>query len=607
MIFNNIIYFILVLLLFNISQPVSTPGLSLSLASGGLIVTWLIYAALCRLTFRALLHRIERVHGGDASRFTGKYFRLVSGLSILAILFFALAVYFFSLKYWVQRFPGAEGFSVIGGIIALSIYLFYLATLWHFAYPVYTSIFGTEISRVSYIRSNLNMNLPILFPWVALSLLYDLMALTPWARPGGFVDSIEGQTFIFGVFLTVLMIFMPGLVQFWWGCRPLEGSEKGRALRLFLKEKGFRYRNLLNWPIFEGKMMTAGIMGIIPRYRYILVTESLVEALSLEELKAVLAHEMAHAKYRHLLFYVFFFIGYIILSYGMFDLFFYLFAIHPVFADFLVGTGQNVNLFYMALALPMLTTLYIYFRYIIGFFMRNFERQADLYSAIEMGTPKYTISSLEKIAYLSGKSRDLPSWHHFSIRERVDCLMSLWREPRLFKRHNRYIVMGLLGYLLCLGGVTYVVNFSPIRGYVTFLFTEKVLRDGLEREPADLERYEALAMIYHEKGEYEGAIEIYEKLIRLDPARATALNNLAWLLVTATDESVRDEERGLDLAKRAVELEKSPIFLDTLAEAYHVNGRSREAVETIQKALSLARENRGYYEEQLKRFYGSGG
>ena len=39
--------------------------------------------------------------------------------------------------------------------------------------------------------------------------------------------------------------------------------------------------------------------------------------------------------------------------------------------------------------------------------MRNFERQADLYSAVAMGTPMLTVSSLEKIAFFSGeKQRD---------------------------------------------------------------------------------------------------------------------------------------------------------------------------------------------------------
>ena len=98
------------------------------------------------------------------------------------------------------------------------------------------------------------------------------------------------------------------------------------------------------------------------------------------------------------------------------------------------------------------------------------------------------------------------------------------------------------------------------------------------------------------------AIEMYEKIVQEDPDQAVALNNLAWLLVTAPDPALREYERGLVLAKRAVALDRSPVFLDTLAEAYYANGMVSEAVETIQQALSLATENTSYYEEQLKKF-----
>jgi hypothetical protein len=56
------------------------------------------------------------------------------------------------------------------------------------------------------------------------------------------------------------------------------------------------------------------------------------------------------------------------------------------------------------------------------------------------------------------------------------------------------------------------------------------------------------------------------------------------------------------LAKKAVALERSPVFLDTLAEAYYANGLFSEAVKTIQEALSLATEGTSYYEKQMRKF-----
>jgi hypothetical protein len=58
------------------------------------------------------------------------------------------------------------------------------------------------------------------------------------------------------------------------------------------------------------------------------------------------------------------------------------------------------------------------------------------------------------------------------------------------------------------------------------------------------------------------------------------------------------------LAKRAVALERSPIYLDTLAEAYHVSGYTNEAIKAIDEAIAVARENREYYEKQRRKFTG---
>ena len=97
-----------------------------------------------------------------------------------------------------------------------------------------------------------------------------------------------------------------------------------------------------------------------------------------------------------------------------------------------INSGDKISHFISNHYLKVVNlVLLIYFRYVMGFFMRHFERQADLYSALAIGTPEYTVSSLEKIAFAGGKSRDLPSWHHFSISERVACLRRTIGDPGL--------------------------------------------------------------------------------------------------------------------------------------------------------------------------------
>lgn len=600
--FNNVIYFIIVLLIFNISFPDKNQEISFFYNFGMILLCWFLFLGYCRWVFKRLLSRFN--NGVDnTDSLTSEYHNLILRLSIFAILLFCLDVYLFHLKHWLQVIPGIKQFTAFQGLLAILLFFFYLVTIWHSAFSSYSLIFQTKLRRGTYILSNLRLNLPILLPWLTLTLLYDLIILSPWSEFEALLNRPEGQMIFFAVFLSVLVIFMPLFIQKLWGCEPFEQSEKVRALKAFLTEMGFKYRGLLRWPIFEGRMLTAGIMGIVPRFRYILVTDSLLEILTTQELKAVMAHETGHAKYHHLLFYIFFFIGYMVLSFGIFDILFSLIATNPLFLRLLHGDNpQSINLFYFSLAIPLLLTIIVYFRFIMGFFMRNFERQADLYSAVVMGSPEPTISSLEKIALMSGKSRDIPSWHHFSIKQRVDCLLSTLKNPGLVKRHNRFIRLSFIVYIVCIICLAYLLNFSEVKRDYEYKIVTNMLNRQLEKDPNNARLLQGLAMLYHEMEMLPEAAQIYDRMLSLNMNHAVALNNLAWLLITVDDESLRDPPRALKLAQRAVELDRLSIYLDTLAEAYFVSGQTDKAIETIQEAIEVARGDKSYFKKQLKKF-----
>ena len=602
--FNNIIYFIIVLLLFNIHNPGHNPENVLGYDLLWLSAGWLIFASFCWFRFNRLRAFLEGDWDGEG-RFSRGYQRLILQLSVLAVFLFALDIYFFDLKYWIQMIPGLKTFSVFQGIIAIALFFFYLSTIWYLAHPAHEGAFRTNITRRGFILSNVKFNMPVLFPWMALSFIYDIISLSRWPGLENFLNRPEGQIPFFASFLIVLMIFMPRFIQYWWACKPFDQSERLSQLNAFLQENGLKYRSILRWPIFEGRIMTAGIMGILPRYRYILITDALMEILSLEELKAVLAHEIAHAKYRHMFFFIIFFVGYMFLSFGLFDVFIYFITTRLFFMEILESSNALAkNLIYLVLALPVMFSILVYFRVVMGFFMRHFERQADLYSAMTMGSPKQTISALEKIALLSGRIRNLPSWHHFSIRQRVDCLWRFRKEPGLIKKHNRLILIALGIYFISVIGLGYLINFSPLKKNMTDHIFVRVLSEQLDKEPDNILLHQNLALLYHRMGKQGEAVKAYEAIIFLDPDHAPTLNNFAWLLATSQEKEIRDEKRALDLAKKAVAIKRSPMFLDTLAEAFYVNGFINKSVETIQEAISLADENRGYYKKQLEKFTG---
>jgi tetratricopeptide (TPR) repeat protein len=91
-------------------------------------------------------------------------------------------------------------------------------------------------------------------------------------------------------------------------------------------------------------------------------------------------------------------------------------------------------------------------------------------------------------------------------------------------------------------------------------------------------------------GNYGAAIEDYEKALTMDPNAVEVLNNLAWLLATCPDASVRNGPQAIQLAEHACELTgfKTTIFIGTLAAAQAEAGRFDEAIATAQKACANA-------------------
>ena len=79
------------------------------------------------------------------------------------------------------------------------------------------------------------------------------------------------------------------------------------------------------------------------------------------------------------------------------------------------------------------------------------------------------------------------------------------------------------------------------------------------------------------------------------PDSATLLGELAWLLATSSDASLRHGPAAVRVAERAARLTsaKNPELLDTLAAAYAETGRFGDAIRVAEEALALARATGG--------------
>lgn len=86
------------------------------------------------------------------------------------------------------------------------------------------------------------------------------------------------------------------------------------------------------------------------------------------------------------------------------------------------------------------------------------------------------------------------------------------------------------------------------------------------------------------------AIAFYERALREPVTNVIAPNNLAWILATSPDESIRQPARALQLARNAASMHpENPAVVGTLAAAHAANGDFVQAATTLERAIELAR------------------
>ncbi len=367
----------------------------------------------------------------------GRLLRLrYPALSILAqveILLFL--VVFLYLLAGMRIFP--EYASVTSGVI-LGLYAAALAVFYAAAYrrmPMQAA------SRRAFVEGQLRLTLPFAVPYLLLALLSDLLAPL-WSLDPDAVSTTIISTLLFVGFMLGMMAIVPPLVVRAWKCRPIPPGSTRDALEEICQRAGFRYRAILSWTILK-HAATAAILGLFPRYRYVMFTDLMLVKLSPKALQAVLAHEIGHSRHYHLLLYPFILFGGLV-SAGLVNSW-----ATPELDHWLVE-NQMPTLLPLATLLPYGAILALYFRFIFGYFSRLFERQADL-SVISLGVhPSEMVEALHTVAVLGGNIHDQPSWHHFSIRQRIETLEQAERNPTLVEAHSRLVRKAIFVYAVLL-------------------------------------------------------------------------------------------------------------------------------------------------------------
>lgn len=241
--------------------------------------------------------------------------------------------------------------------------------------------------------------LPI-FVYVALA------SAVGWSEP--LRVNIEEVGIYGGAFATLLLVGMalilPTLLRNAWDTAPLAVGIQRDLLLEVARRAQFRCRALLVWN--TGNMMAnAAIVGVSARSRVVLFSDSLLMQLDLRQLGAVFAHEIGHAVRHH------------VPLFGAWALVFFLGA------DLLAQWAfPHEPWFAGAVVVGVMGAWFVLF----SFVSRRCELEADLYSLELLGDREALIGALERVG---GRLRDVASWRHFSISDRVRFLDRAAHDP----------------------------------------------------------------------------------------------------------------------------------------------------------------------------------
>jgi tetratricopeptide (TPR) repeat protein len=120
---------------------------------------------------------------------------------------------------------------------------------------------------------------------------------------------------------------------------------------------------------------------------------------------------------------------------------------------------------------------------------------------------------------------------------------------------------------------------------------EAALRKAWRHERSRTTSANALAGMLHSMGRSADAVALYREILENHQRDVAAMNNLAWILATDPDDSLRSSTEAIAIAEAlcSVTENRSVGALDTLAASYAAGGEFEKAARTADKAIAIFR------------------
>jgi STE24 endopeptidase len=402
-------------------------------------------------------------------------------LTVISLVVFAWIIHAVGWSTIVRKNWGLGGLVLVDDFVVFLPYLLIQLLVWwglffseralqihHSASPA--SSLGRYLILKS--RQSVGLILPVILLYVIRRDVIDRF----WPR---WVNNDLAEPLEIAVLGSMVLMISPLFIRLAWPTRSLPPGPLRRRLERIADRVGFRFTDILVWDTGH-LMVNACVTGILPGFRYVLLSDALIESLSPLETAAVFGHEIGHIVHRHLLYFAFFFMG----SLGVLSLL----ATGVSMADPLVSQLAWLTPWRPSLpselseGIGLLIALGLYFWVIFGQISRRFERQADVFGSKVVscafancpphadldsdlspdsvrGAPetlcpvgiRIFADALANVARFNGLDLRGRSWRHGSIAHRIAFLEGLEQHPELEQHFQQGVRRLRLGLMVALG------------------------------------------------------------------------------------------------------------------------------------------------------------
>ncbi len=287
-------------------------------------------------------------------------------------------------------------------LIAMFLYLMFLKPFMTALYEMLKPILPEEERLEDFYRARLTVPI-IFFPPVITWLILEDLGLNNGME---LMSEIKTLT-IAPLFILVLYLLSPRLFNWAWKTQNAD-SELVKRLSELSDKAQTKIAGVKIWNTFKEPVPNAAVAGLISRFRFVYITDYLLDVFSDEQVESVVGHELGHLRLGHVTSYLLFSINAILITIlfkSVLIIYFPFFYIHDTLSSVL-----EVITFIPLFAITF-TAL-----------ARHCEKQADIFSSIITKKESF-ISSMLALKLLTGsKPKWFPSWllTHPEAEERVD-------------------------------------------------------------------------------------------------------------------------------------------------------------------------------------------